>query len=78
MLTKYVSDTLRNRCSFLTFTPYFYKLLAKLKPPLFKTLLIITSPGCLSFTVQNDVCAEFDTRKLLKWESFSVLTDNLS
>ncbi len=31
--------------------------------------LIVTSPGCLSFTVQNDACAEFDTRRLFSHSS---------
>lgn len=46
--------------------------------------LIVTSVGCLAFTVQNDVFPEFDTRKgcfhihLQKGESVSLLTLNLS
>lgn len=27
-------------------------------------LHIVTSCGCFSFTVQNDVCARFDTRRM--------------
>lgn len=42
-------------------------------------LLIVTLLRCLTFAVQNDICALFDTRRqfsiqLLKEESFSVLT----
>ena len=44
-------------------------------------LLLLPSVGCLSFTVQNDVCAEFDTDTnfhtcLLKVENFSVVIES--
>lgn len=32
-------------------------------------LLIVTLLGRLSFTVQNDVCAQFDTRRLISHSS---------
>ena len=32
-------------------------------------LLTVPSAGCLSFTVQNDVCAEFDTGRLFSKSS---------
>ena len=31
--------------------------------------LLVLTVGCLSFTVQNDVCAEFDTKRLLSHSS---------
>ena len=46
-------------------------------------LFIVSSVACLSFTVQNDVCAEFDAIRLVSHssaeeESFSELIENLS
>ncbi len=43
--------------------------------------LLVPTVQCWSFTIQNDVCAEFDTKgcfhiHLLKVESFNVLTEN--
>ena len=31
--------------------------------------LLVTSVRCLTFTVQNDVCPEFDTRRLFSYSS---------
>lgn len=36
------------------------------RPPALKNVFIITSLGCLAFTVQNDVCAEFAKKSVTR------------